>query len=108
MRRRPRACCCTKASTQPSAFSRQRKLAAFAFESSPVAKKTHFAPKDRLTAEIDLCLTSLNRGWLIAVAWKYVPKIQGRETEVPHEVQLVCSPCSVPSRSEERRVGKEC
>ncbi len=31
MRRRPKACCCTKASKQPSAFSRQRKLAAFVF-----------------------------------------------------------------------------
>jgi hypothetical protein len=45
-------------------------------------KRHTLIPKGRLTEKIELCLTSLNRGWLNAVAWELVPKILGRETEV--------------------------
>jgi hypothetical protein len=41
-------------------------------------QKNHtLPPKVRLTARQTLCLTALNRGWLKAVAWEYVPKIPG-------------------------------
>src|SRR6202171_5449027 len=46
---------------------------------------------------MNLWLTPLNRGWLNAVVWLSVPKIPGRETEVRHEVQFVCSSGGIPS-----------
>ena len=50
--------------------------------SRQLQKRHTLIPKGRLTEKIELCLTSLNRGWLNAVAWELVPKILGRETEV--------------------------
>jgi hypothetical protein len=48
----------------------------------PVAKKTHFDPNWSIDRKCQLVYKFINRGWLNAVAWEYVPKILGRETEV--------------------------
>ncbi len=47
-----------------------------------VAKKTHFDSNRAIDRKCQLVYKFINRGWLNAVAWEYVPKIQGRETEV--------------------------
>jgi len=49
---------------------------------SSVAKKTHFDSETSIDRMCQLMFNSINRGWLNAVAWELVPKIQGRETEV--------------------------
>jgi len=49
---------------------------------SPGAKKTQFDPKWSIDRICQSVFNFLNRGWLNAVAWKYVPRIPGRETEV--------------------------
>src|SRR5271169_5356005 len=76
--------------------------------SHTVAEKTHFDPYLPVDGICPFVQDSLNRGWLIAVAWEYVAKIPGRETEVRHEVQLVCSPRSIPSSLNRSKPDPEC
>ncbi len=47
-----------------------------------VAKKTHFDCNRSIDRKCQLVYKFIHRGWLNAVAWEYVPKILGRETEV--------------------------
>ena len=74
----------------------------------PVAKKTQFDPNRSVDRNCQFVYKFINRGWLNAVAWEHVVKIQGRETEVRYEVQLVCRSSSVPSSFNRSKPDPEC